>query len=91
MSCQIEKEVMRCCFQEIKKQKQKSIITLLSRNPYCLSCPSTILYLKFILQWGSVGNIKELMKELRSTATSEILYSALLKAFLTDHKIMQVH
>lgn len=82
---------MRCFFQEIKKN---NTITLLNRNPYCLFSPSTILYLKFILQWGSVGNNKkkELMEVIKvHSNVRNLLLCELLNAFLTDHKIMQVH
>lgn len=90
MPSQIEKEVIRCFFQEILKKKY---ITLLNRNPYSLSSPSTTLYLKFILHWGSVGN-KNKGVDSRVKVHSSIrnpLLCELLKAFLTDHKIMQVH
>lgn len=85
---QIENEVTRCFFQAIQKK-----ITLLNRNQYCLFSPSTILFLKFILHWGSVGNIKKGVDErvnVHTNVRNPLLFE-LLKAFVTDHKIMQVH
>lgn len=68
------REVMRCCFQEIR---EKNTITLLNTKSYSLSFPSMILYLKRMLHWGSTDSekTKKLIKELRAIAVSEILYS----------------